>query len=129
MPRSDARGSGRDARGVRRARGSGRDARGVRRARGRRRDARGMTMVETAIGIAIFGSLLAGAVPAYVHELHGSRHVEPVAGLERLGASAVAYAHERTVADAFPESATQTPPVVPRGKAALDPPGVWDTPA
>ncbi len=86
---------------------------------------RRLTPVELAIGAALLGSLMAVAVPAFLRDLHASRFVEPTEGLERLGASAVAYAiaNER-----FPDSAPLTPSAVPRGKKEADPPGTWETP-
>jgi hypothetical protein len=95
------------------------------RARGRTRR---FTPVELAIGFAIGGSLLAVAIPAFVREVHASRFVEPVDGLEHLGAAAIAYAHTRPVAQAFPSSAPLTPPVPPRGRCEADAPGVWEQP-
>lgn len=89
---------------------------------------RGLTAVEAAVGFAIFGSLLAVAVPAFVRELHMSRFAEPVNGLAAIAKGAAAYAQGRDVAGAFPESAPLTPASVPRGKREPDPPGVWDTP-
>ena len=86
---------------------------------------RRFTPVELAIGAAILGSLLAVAVPAFVHDLHASRFVEPTEGLERLGASAVAYAITN---GRFPDSAPLTPATPPRGKKEVDPPGAWDGP-
>jgi Tfp pilus assembly protein PilE len=53
---------------------------------------RRFTPVELAIAIAILGSLLAVAVPAFSRDLHASRLVEPTEGLARIGAAAVAYA-------------------------------------
>ena len=86
---------------------------------------RRFTPVELGVGVALLGSLLAVAVPAFVHELHASRFVEPTDGLTRLGASAVAYceANER-----FPDSAPLTPAAPPRGKKEADPPNMWDGP-
>ncbi|MCL2725632.1 MAG: hypothetical protein FWD69_14455 [Polyangiaceae bacterium] len=83
------------------------------------------TPVELAVGIALFGSVLAVAVPAFVRELHASRFVEPVEGLTRIGKGAVAYAeaHGR-----FPDSAPLTPRTPPRGHKEVDPPGTWDGP-
>jgi len=89
---------------------------------------RGVSPVEVAIGIAIFGALLAVAVPAFVKELHASRFAEPIDGLSAIATGASRYAHDRAVADAFPPSAPLTPPAVPRGKREADPPGVWETP-
>ncbi len=89
---------------------------------------RGVAPVEAAIGVAIFGSLLAVAVPAFVRELHASRFVEPVEGLERMSAAALDGSHGKPVGEAFPPSAPHTPSVVPRGKLEVDPPGTWDRP-
>ena len=86
---------------------------------------RRFTAVELAIGAAILGSLLAVAVPTFVRDLHASRFVEPTEGLERLGASAVAYA---VTNGRFPDSAALTPATPPRGKKEIDPPGAWDQP-
>jgi hypothetical protein len=86
---------------------------------------RRFTPVELAIGAALVGSLLAVAVPAFLHELHASRFVEPTDGLARLGASAVAYAEAN---QRFPDSAPLTPAAPARGKKEADPPGTWDGP-
>jgi hypothetical protein len=97
--------------------------------RGRARAAAaGLTAVEGAIGFAILGSLLAVAVPAFVGEMHASRFVEPVEGLGRLSAAAVAYGRDRPVSDAFPPNAPLTPAVPPRGTREVDPAGAWDAP-
>jgi hypothetical protein len=90
---------------------------------------RGVTPVEAAIAFAIFGAILAVAVPAFIRELHGSRLVEPVSGLERMSAGAIAHAGSHAPANAFPETAPLTPAVVPRAHREIDPPNVWDTPA
>jgi hypothetical protein len=86
---------------------------------------RRFTPVELAIGAALAGSLLAVAVPAFLHELHASRFVEPTDGLARMGASAVAYAEAN---HRFPDSAPLTPASPPRGKKEVDPPGTWEGP-
>jgi hypothetical protein len=95
--------------------------------RGRSR-ARRVTALEFAIGFALVGSVLAVAVPTFIREVHGSRFVEPVQGLERLGASAVSYAQQHPVAQAFPASAPLTPALPPRGRCEIDPPGLWGGP-
>jgi hypothetical protein len=87
---------------------------------------RRITPVELAIAIALVGSLLAIAVPTFAREVHASRFVEPVDGLERMGASAVAYGHAHPVAQGFPPSAPMTPALPPRGHCEVDPPGTWD---
>ncbi len=48
---------------------------------------RRFTPVELAIAFALIGSLLAIAVPTFVREVHASRFVEPIDGLQRLGAA------------------------------------------
>ena len=88
---------------------------------------RRFTPLELAIGIALTGSLLAIAVPSFAREMHASRFVEPVDGLARLGAGAVAYA-EGPGEGRFPDSAPLTPPSTPRGRKETDAPGAWDTP-
>jgi len=88
---------------------------------------RRFTPIELAIGVALTGSLLAIAIPAFARELHASRFVEPIDGLARLGAGAVAYA-EGPGDGRFPESAPLTPPSTPRGRKETDAPGAWDTP-
>jgi hypothetical protein len=95
------------------------------RSRGR---ARRFTAVELAVGVAIAGSLFAVAVPAFVREIHASRFVEPVEGLQRIGASAVAYGRAHPVAQAFPATAPETPAAPPRGRCEADPPALWDQP-
>jgi hypothetical protein len=88
---------------------------------------RSFTPIEAAIAFAIAGSALAVAVPEFVRGLHASRLAEPVDGLKRIADAAVALA--TTSPDhAFPVSAPLTPPEVPRGVRADDPPGVWDQP-
>ena len=93
------------------------------RARGRR-----FSPVELAVGFALGGSLLAVALPTFVREVHASRLVEPVDGLQRIGAAAVSYAHAHPVAEGFPASAPLTPAVPPRGHCEPDVPGAWDLP-
>jgi hypothetical protein len=89
---------------------------------------RGVTPLEIAIGFAISGSLLAVAIPAFVRELHASRFAEPVNGLERMSASAVAYAQDRPPTEGFPPNAPLTPSAPPRGTREIDPPGIWEHP-
>ena len=89
---------------------------------------RRFTPVELAIAIALVGSLLAVAVPTFVREVHASRFVEPVDGLQRIGAAAVAYGHAHPVAQGFPPSAPMTPALPPRGHCEVDPPEAWDQP-
>jgi hypothetical protein len=84
--------------------------------------------VELAVGFALVGSLLAVVVPTFVREVHASRLVEPVDGLQRLGAAAVAYGRAHPAAQGFPASAPLTPAAVPRGRCRPDDPGAWDQP-
>lgn len=87
-----------------------------------------MTALEVAVGIALGGSLLAIAVPAFVRSWSSSRLVEPVSGLEHIEQEAVAYASGRACDVAFPKPAPLTPESVPRGKPTVDPPETWETP-
>ena len=95
---------------------------------------RRISAVEMAVAFALIGSLLAVAVPTFVREVHASRLVEPVAGLERLGASAIRYAQAPRpepgagAGTPFPSSAPMTPGPPPRGRCDADPPGAWDHP-
>lgn len=86
---------------------------------------RRFTPIELAIGVALAGSIAAVAIPTFVREVHASRFVEPVDGLARLGAAAVAHAE---AFQRFPDSAELTPSTPPRGKKEVDPPGTWDGP-
>jgi hypothetical protein len=65
----------------------------------------------------------------FLREVHASRLVEPVAGLERLAASAIAYAAVHPVALAFPPSAPMTPSVPPRGRCEPYPREAWQAPS
>src|SRR5262245_53345397 len=89
---------------------------------------RGLTAVEAAVAFAITGSRLAVAVPAFVRELRASRFVEPVEGLQRIGAAALHGGEAKPAANAFPPSAPLTPASIPRGTREVDPPGVWEHP-
>jgi hypothetical protein len=90
---------------------------------------RNVTALEAALGIALFGSVLAVAVPAFVRNLSASRLTEATHGLTRIGESAVAGATGKPCAGAFPDSAPLTPAVVPRGKPSVDPePDPWQHP-
>ncbi len=89
---------------------------------------RGFAAVEAALGFAILGSVMVVSTLAFVRDLRSSRFAEPTEGLAALGEAAVAYAASRPVGEAFPSSASLTPPHPPRGTLAADPPGVWQTP-
>jgi hypothetical protein len=88
---------------------------------------RSLTPVEAAFCVALCGSVLAVGVPAFVRDLHASRLVEPIDGLNRIAAAAAARA-ARGGASRYPESAPRTPREVPSGAPARDPPGTWDHP-
>jgi hypothetical protein len=89
---------------------------------------RRFSAVELAVAFALGGSLLAIAVPTFVREVHASHFVEPVEGLQRIGAAAVVYGRGHPVAQGFPSSAPLTPGTPPRGHCEADPPEVWDQP-
>ncbi len=116
---------------------------------------RSLSPVEAALCVAVGGSVLAVGIPAFVRNLHASRLVEPIDGLNRIAASAAALAgaaagersdsegaappergtepaltKERTKAGqaAYPPSVGPTPAAVPLGASALDPPGSWEHP-
>jgi hypothetical protein len=89
---------------------------------------RSIGAVELALVFALVGSLLATTVPTFVRNVHASHFVEPVAGLQRLGAHALSYARGRPVGQAFPPSVALTPSAPPRGHCAADPPDIWEHP-
>jgi hypothetical protein len=86
---------------------------------------RSLTPVEAALVVAVCGSVLAVGIPAFVRDLHASRLVEPIDGLNRIAAAA---AREASTGGRYPDSAPLTPRNVPAGAPALDPPGVWEHP-
>jgi hypothetical protein len=86
---------------------------------------RSLTPVEAALCVAVAGSVLAVGVPAFVRDLHASRLVEPIDGLNRIAAAAAGAVKG---GKAYPESAPSTPREVPSGAPAQDPPGTWDHP-
>jgi hypothetical protein len=89
---------------------------------------RALTPVEAAVAVAIAGSVLASAVPAFVRSLHASRLAEPIDGLRRIGMRATARAAGRPAAGAYPDTVDLTPREVPRGERVRDPAGTWDHP-
>jgi len=89
---------------------------------------RSLTPVEAAVAFALGGSVLAVAIPEFVRGLHASRLAEPVDGLKRIAASAVSVAQDNLSEPGFPPTVALTPPEVPRGVRADDPPGAWDQP-
>src|SRR4051794_21576323 len=90
---------------------------------------RSLSPVEAASGISILGSVLAVAVPTFVTNLHASRLMEPMNGLQRIAARATALAVAEPAESAYPDSTSLTPERVPRGIPALDPPGTWNAPS
>ena len=89
---------------------------------------RSLTPVEAAVAVAVAGSVLATALPAFVRNLHASQLVEPIDGLNRIATRASALAASRPTASAYPESVSLTPAIVPARARAQDPPGTWDHP-
>jgi type IV pilus assembly protein PilA len=89
---------------------------------------RPVSPLEVASIVAIGGSILAVGVPGFVRNLHASRLVEPIEGLERIAARATALAAQRPAEFAYPPSVEQTPEQVPRGKPTLDPARTWERP-
>jgi hypothetical protein len=89
---------------------------------------RQLSPLEAASGISILGSVLAIAVPTFVHNLHASRLVEPVDGLGRIAARATALAAAEPAQSAYPDSVGLTPEHVARGGPVADAPGTWDAP-
>lgn len=87
-----------------------------------------MSPVEVALVIAIGGSALAAATPAFLRDLRASRSSEAIDGLAKISSRAAAYSEGRDLAASFPAPAPLTPAEVPRGKPTVDPPGTWDTP-
>ena len=89
---------------------------------------RNLSPVEVCAGVSLGATLLAVAVPTFAREVHRSRFVEAVDGLNRIGVAAVSYAADRPVAQAFPPSVALTPAAPARGQCEADPPGTWDGP-
>lgn len=89
---------------------------------------RALSPVEAAVALAIAGAVLATALPEFVRNLHASRLVEPIDGLNRIGTRATARAAGLLAEAAYPESIGLTPEHVPRGERVVDPLGTWDRP-
>ncbi|MBK7581859.1 MAG: hypothetical protein IPI67_16825 [Myxococcales bacterium] len=89
---------------------------------------RSLTPVEAAVAVAVAASVLATALPAFVRNLHASKLVEPIDGLNRIATRATAMAAARPAASAYPESVSLTPALVPAGTRVTDPPGTWEHP-
>jgi hypothetical protein len=84
--------------------------------------------LEVSTAFALFGTLLAATLPTLSRDISASRLTEPIAGLQRLSAAAVAYGQGRAVAQAFPPNAPPTPTRPPRGHCEADPPELWEHP-
>lgn len=89
---------------------------------------RSLTLLEAAVAVAVAGAVLATALPAFVRNLHASKLVEPIDGLNRLATRASAFAAGRPVDAAYPESVGLTPAEVPAGVRVTDLPSTWDHP-
>jgi hypothetical protein len=89
---------------------------------------RSFTPLEAALGVALVGSVLAATVPTFVRNVHASRLVEPVDGLNRIATRATWLAAGHAAEFAYPESVGLTPAEVPKGVSVTDPPGTWDHP-
>jgi hypothetical protein len=87
---------------------------------------RSPTYLEVAFIIAIGGSVLAVAVPTFLHELQASRLTEAVDGVRKIATGAVVYADGKPLPMAFPPPAPLTPASIPRGDRVVDPDGTWD---
>jgi len=87
---------------------------------------RSLTPVEAAVAVAVLGSVLATALPTFVHNLHASALVEPIDGLGRIASRATALAASRPLENAYPASVGLTPATVPPGQRVTDPPTTWD---
>lgn len=87
-----------------------------------------MTALEAAMGFAIGGTVLMVGVPAFVHELHGSKQIEATSGIQQLADKTIAYAQDRPTIAAFPPSAPLTPSSVNKGRREIDAVDAWDHP-
>lgn len=87
---------------------------------------RSWSAAELGAVIAVGGSVLAVALPAFFRNLSASKLSEPIEGLDRLVTSAIAYADARPQEISFPPSTPLTPAQVPRGVRAVDPPEAWE---
>lgn len=89
---------------------------------------RAFTPLEAAAAVAAIGSILAATVPTFVSNVHASRLVEPVDGLNRIATRATWLAAGQAAEYAYPETVGLTPQEVPKGVSVSDPPGTWDHP-
>ena len=90
---------------------------------------RALTPVEAAVAVAVAGSVLFAALPAFLRNLHASRMAEPIDGISAIAARATSLASGQTPESAYPASVALTPAQVPRAERVVDPPGTWDHPS
>jgi hypothetical protein len=90
--------------------------------------ARQLGALEYAIAFSLCGVLLAATIPTLGRNVRSSRFVEPVEGLQRLGANAVAFGRVHPFAQGLPPSAPLTPSKPARGRCEADPPEIWEHP-
>lgn len=90
--------------------------------------ARSFSALEYAIAFSLLGTLLAATIPTLTRNVRASRFVEPIEGLQRLGANAIAYGRIHPIAQGLPASAPLTPAKPPRGRCEADPPEIWEHP-
>jgi hypothetical protein len=89
---------------------------------------RNLSPTEAALAVAIGGSVLFAALPAFMNNLHASRLAEPIDGLGAIATRATALASGQTPESAYPDSVGLTPAQVPRAERVADPPGTWEHP-
>jgi hypothetical protein len=82
--------------------------------------------LEIAAAIAVGGSVVAVAVPAFLTNLSASKLTEPIDGLDRIVTGAMGYAQTKPQEISFPPSAPLTPAQVPRAVRSMDPPDAWE---
>lgn len=89
---------------------------------------RSVSPLQLAVLCALFGSVLAVSIPAFVSNLHASRLSEPLDGLMHLAQHATMQAAGAPTEFAYPASAPRTPHQVPAGSRQKDPEGTWNHP-
>jgi hypothetical protein len=85
------------------------------------------TPVEGAVAFAIVGSIVAVGVPSCIRSVRTSRTAEATENLDRVAHAATTYLNDSTKKPLA--AAPLTPPIVPRGSPAADPPGAWEHPS
>jgi type II secretory pathway pseudopilin PulG len=83
------------------------------------------TSIELAVAFAVIGTALAATVPACFRAVRVARTAEATQNVEAIFVATSAVASDPNV---HLVSAPLTPPAVPRGATAIDPPGAWDHP-